>query len=76
MEFTPILNSHKGLILKNSSATIAVNEYQKQFDSDTPLVAPVYAARLSSLPKTPDSAHIAVKGAIEARETHIFVVDF
>ena len=75
LEFTPILNSHKGLILKNSSATIAVSsansEYQKQFDTDTLPVAPVYAARLSSLLKTLDSAHIAVKGAIEARETHI-----
>ncbi|CUS14197.1 unnamed protein product [Tuber aestivum] len=75
LEFTPILNSHKGLMLKNSSATIAVSsagsEYQKQFDSDTLPVAPVYAARLSSLLKTLDSAHIAVKGAIEARETHI-----
>ncbi|PWW77474.1 DUF618-domain-containing protein [Tuber magnatum] len=75
LEFTPILNSYKGLMLKNSSATIAVSsassEYQKQFDSDTLPVAPVYAARLSSLLKTLDSAHIAVKGAIEARETHI-----
>lgn len=34
-------------------------------------MAPVYAARLSSLLKTLDNAHIAVKGAIEARETHI-----
>ncbi|RPB02122.1 DUF618-domain-containing protein [Choiromyces venosus 120613-1] len=75
LEFTPILNSHKGLALKNSSATIAVgsanSEYQKQFDTETLPVPPVYAARLSSLLKTLDSAHIAVKGAIEARETHI-----
>lgn len=61
--------------MKTSSATIAVGsantEYQKQFDTDTLPVPPVYAARLSSLLKTLDSAHTAVKGAIEAREAHI-----
>lgn len=75
LEFTPIINSHKGLQTKLSSSTIAVGtantEYQRQFDTDTLPVAPVYAARLSSLLKTLDNAHIAVKGAIEARETHI-----
>ncbi|KAH8153115.1 uncharacterized protein LAJ45_02702 [Morchella importuna] len=75
LEFTPIINSHKGLQTKLSSSTIAVGmantEYQKQFDTDTLPVPPVYAARLSSLLKTLDNAHIAVKGAIEAREAHI-----
>lgn len=75
LEFTPIINSHKGLQTKLSSSTIAVGtantEYQRQFDTDTLPVAPVYAARLSSLLKTLDNAHIAVKGAIEAREAHI-----
>lgn len=70
-----MINSHKGLQTKLSSSTIAVGtantEYQRQFDTDTLPVAPVYAARLSSLLKTLDNAHIAVKGAIEAREAHI-----
>ena len=65
LKFNLVLNSHQGLILKDTSTTIAASdansEYQKQFDSDTLPVAPVYAARLpfsrpSTLPTSPSKA--------------------
>lgn len=75
LEFVPLLKTHREISEKTSSVTIATGsantEFQKQFDAEQLPAAPVYAARLSSLLKTLDTADIAVKGAIEARKSHI-----
>ena len=75
LEFVPLLKTHKGITDKMSSVTIATGsantEFQKQFDTEQLPAPPVYAARLSSLLKTLDSADAAIKGAIEARRSHI-----
>lgn len=75
LEFVPLLKTHKEISEKSSSVTIAIGsantEFQKQFDISHLPAAPVYAARLSSLLKTLDTADVAVKGAIEARKSHI-----
>ncbi|KAF8533316.1 RNA polymerase II-binding domain-containing protein [Trichophaea hybrida] len=75
LEFVPLLKSHKEINEKTSSVTIAIGsantEFQKQFNAEHLPAAPVYAARLSSLLKTLDTANVAVKSAIEARNSHI-----
>lgn len=75
LEFVPLLKTHGEISEKTSSVTIATGsantEFQRQFEAEQLPAAPVYAARLSSLLKTLDTADIAVKGAIEARKSHI-----
>jgi regulator of Ty1 transposition protein 103 len=75
LEFVPLLKTHKDINEKTSSVTIATGsantEFQKQFDTEHLPAPPVYAARLSSLLKTLDTADNAVKGAIESRKAHI-----
>jgi regulator of Ty1 transposition protein 103 len=75
LEFVPLLKTHRDINEKTSSVTIttgsANTEFQKQFDTEHLPAPPVYAARLSSLLKTLDSADNAVKGAIESRKAHI-----
>ncbi|KAA8907351.1 RNA polymerase II-binding domain-containing protein [Sphaerosporella brunnea] len=75
LEFVPLMKTHKEIRDKASSVTIATGtantEYQKQFDTEHLPAPPVYAARLSALLKTLDTADSAIKGAIEARKAHI-----
>ncbi|KAI5779690.1 RNA polymerase II-binding domain-containing protein [Geopyxis carbonaria] len=75
LELVPIMKTHKDLAEKASSVTISTGtantEFQKQFDTENLPPPPVYAARLSSLLKTLDTADHAIKGAIEARKAHI-----
>lgn len=75
LEFVPLLKTHKEI--RDKASTIAIttgtakNEFHKQFDVEQLPAPPVYAARLSTLLKTLDTADNAVKGAIEARKSHI-----
>ena len=75
LEFVPLLKTHKEIRDKASTIAIATgtakNEFHKQFDVEQLPAPPVYAARLSTLLKTLDTADNAVKGAIEARKSHI-----
>jgi len=75
LEFVPLLKTHKEIRDKASTIAIATgtakNEFHKQFDVEHLPAPPVYAARLSTLLKTLDTADNAVKGAIEARKSHI-----
>jgi regulator of Ty1 transposition protein 103 len=63
--------------IRDKSSTVAIStgtantEFQKQFASEHLPAPPVYAARLSALLKTLDTADSAIKGAIEARKAHI-----
>lgn len=75
LELIPLAKTIKDLSDKNTSITIAIGtantEYAKHFDAESLPAPPVYAARLSSLMKTLDTADTAIKGAIEARKAHI-----
>lgn len=75
MELVPFMKTQKDISDKTSSVTISLGtartEYTKQFESEQLPAAPVYAARLSSLLKTIDTADFAVNGLIEARKAHI-----
>ncbi|CCX15843.1 Similar to UPF0400 protein C337.03; acc. no. O74814 [Pyronema omphalodes CBS 100304] len=75
LEIVPLLKTRKEIEEKASSVTISTGsantEFAKQFDTEHLPSPPVYAARLSTLLKTLDTADIAIKGAIDARKAHI-----
>ncbi|TGZ84598.1 DUF618-domain-containing protein [Ascodesmis nigricans] len=75
LELVPIMKTHKDVADQASSVTIAVGtantEFQKQFDPSNLPPPPVYAARLSQLLKTLDTAEAAINGAIQARKAHV-----
>lgn len=75
LELVPLMKTYKDVADQTSGVTIATGsantEFQKQFDTSNLPAPPVYAARLSSLLKTLDTADTAIKGAIQARKAHI-----
>ena len=70
-ELSKLVTTHQALSGKLSSSTIshgsANMEYTKHMESNNIPAPPVYAARLSQLLKTLDTAHTAVQDAITAR---------
>ncbi|KAF8423608.1 RNA polymerase II-binding domain-containing protein [Tirmania nivea] len=70
-EFKQIIINHHALSGKLSASTISYGsanmEYNKHMESNNIPVPPVYAARLSQLLKTLDTAHTALQDAITTR---------
>jgi len=70
-ELKQIVTNHQALSGKLSTSTISYGsanmEYNKHMESNNIPAPPVYAARLSQLLKTLDTAHTAVQDAITAR---------
>ncbi|KAF8466632.1 RNA polymerase II-binding domain-containing protein [Kalaharituber pfeilii] len=70
-ELSKLVTAHQNLTGKLSTSTISYGsanmEYTKHMESNNIPAPPVYAARLSQLLKTLDTAHTAVQDAITAR---------
>lgn len=70
-ELSKLVITHQALSGKLSASTISYGsanmEYTKHMESNSVPAPPVYAARLSQLLKTLDTAHTAVQDAISAR---------
>ncbi|KAI5796388.1 RNA polymerase II-binding domain-containing protein [Peziza echinospora] len=70
-ELSKLVAAHQALSGKLSASTISLGscnmEYTKHMESNNIPAPPVYAARLSQLLKTLDTAHTAVQDAITAR---------